>query len=142
MKKSNFTLISLCVSLIFLMSTKVFGTCNSRFCAIDGKFFHAIKVDYSIYEIAPDSSLCFVQQGIKLKIFYIKLRTNHNYLIRFTSNKGVVKYMQIETKAAGRYPINIDFSKDLCAILAFDNRVVAYNIKPVNKSDIYFAGKE
>lgn len=97
-------------------------------------------VQYDVFQVAPDSSLCFLESQKNFKEFYIKLQTNQNYLIRFIGKNCKTKHIFIDATVAGNYQINVDFSLSGSVILEYSKAEGAYKLTRV-ESDVLFTNR-
>jgi len=93
-------------------------------------------VQYDVFEVAPDSSLCFLESRKNFKEFYIKLRTNKNYLIRFIAKNCKTKHILINAAAAGNYRVNVDFSIDGSVIFEYSKAEESYKLTRISNEPL------
>ena len=98
------------------------------------------QVQYDVFQVAPDSSLCFLESRKNFKEFYIKLQTNQNYLIRFIAKNCKTKHIYIGATVAGNYRINVDFSLTGSVILEYSKSEEAYKLTRI-ESDALFRNR-
>jgi hypothetical protein len=109
------------LAMLVLISTTVAAggneSKNSGNLTVEGKFLEKKGVSYEVYEIDETGSQMILKNW-GISNFSIDLKLHKSYIIKFTSHKGDVKYLNVEScSTEGVFLVNVDFKSSRSAKL-------------------------
>jgi hypothetical protein len=93
---------------------------NDSYVIIKGQFVQEMPVQYEVYNLDASNLGTREKIATATKAFTIKLRLGGNYMLRFTSSKGQVKYLRLDVRKKLYLLLTIDFSKENSGYLLYN----------------------
>jgi hypothetical protein len=99
---------------------------------LEGRFLSESKVSYEVYKMKTDSSLELVSKHTGNHDYSVNIDIGENYVVKFISRHGVIKYLYIHAAESGYFQLDVDFLKDGSAELKYKKD--KYTVVPLTRS--------
>ena len=114
---------------------------NDRFhLVLEGKFISEKNVTYELYKMDEQNKIIQECSLKGKKYFSVQVDVGARYVMKFTSESGLVKYLNIEVQTNGYLAIDIDFNNDNSATLVY-NKHYGYDLKHVEEEKIWYVSR-
>lgn len=138
--KSLLTLVLLTVNMICYSAKTDPKPSNTL--TLEGKYIAEMNVQCQVYMVMADSTLDLVSESRSLKRFNISLEVGEEYLIKFISNDGQVKYLYVVAPENGWFMFDVDFHTQDCATLKYNKKSKQYRMTHVRQEQLVYANME